>query len=73
MLYISSAEVKILFFFHVLTSLSLSFRDQFGRRGQRVCVPVSSPQAVFWLPRRDPHADAEACHPPAHHFKHDNR
>lgn len=71
MLYISSAEVKI--FFYDLTSFSWSFRDQFGRRGQRVCVPVSTPQAVFWLPRRDPHADAEACHPPAHHFKHDNR
>lgn len=51
----------------------LSFRHLFGDRSARICQPVQSRQAILRLPRRDPHADAEAGYPPAHRFQYDHR
>lgn len=66
-------QLKPRIFYGLTLSFLRSLRYQFGRRGQRVFVPLPSQQAVLWLPGRDPHANAEAGHPPTHHFKHDNR
>lgn len=54
-------------------SVFWSSRDCSGCCGQRVCPPLPSPEAIFWLSRRDPDADAEAGHPAAYYFQHDNR
>lgn len=51
----------------------LSFRHLFGDCSARICQPVKSRQAILRLPRRDPHADAEARYPPAHRFQYDHR